>query len=96
MIKHYAPNEKVLKHIEIITQGKKVLELGPGNIPFKNATEFVGWEHGVQPIDKKENHKVCDFNHHPLPYKDKEFDFVYCSHVLEDLIYPFRVMEEMK
>jgi len=96
MIKHYAPNEKVLKHIETITQGKKVLELGPGNIPFKNATEFVGWEHGVQPINKKENHKVCDFNHHPLPYKDKEFDFVYCRHVLEDLIYPFRVMEEMK
>jgi hypothetical protein len=96
MIKHYAPNKKVLKHIETITQGKKVLELGPGNIPFKNATHFVGWEHGIQPIDKSDNHVVCDFNHHNLPFKDKEFDFVYCRHVLEDLIYPFRVMEEMK
>jgi ubiquinone/menaquinone biosynthesis C-methylase UbiE len=31
-----------------------------------------------------------------LPYEDKEFDFVYCRHVLEDLIYPFRVIKEMQ
>lgn len=96
MKKHYGPNEQVLKHIETITQGKRVLELGPGNTPFKNATDFIGWEHGVQPIDKGSNYKVCDFNHHSLPYGDKEFDFVYCRHVLEDLIYPFRVMNEMQ
>ena len=96
MKKHYGPNEQVLKHIETITQGKRVLELGPGNTPFKNATDFIGWEHGVQPIDKGNNYKVCDFNHHSLPYGDKEFDFVYCRHVLEDLIYPFRVMNEMQ
>jgi hypothetical protein len=96
MKKHYGPNPEVLSYIENLTTGKKVLELGPGHLPFKNATHFVGWQHGVQPIDKGENYKVCDFNHHPLPYADQEFDFVYCRHVLEDLIYPFRVVEEMQ
>jgi hypothetical protein len=61
MIKHYGPNKKVLDHIEKITIGKKVLELGPGNTPFKNATHFCGWEHGIQPIDASK-HKVCNFN----------------------------------
>jgi hypothetical protein len=96
MKKHYGPNPEILSYIENLTTGKKVLELGPGHIPFKNATHFVGWEHGVQPIEKGENHKVCDFNHHALPYADQEFDFVYCRHVLEDLIYPFRAIEEMQ
>jgi hypothetical protein len=95
MIKHYGPNKKVLDHIEKITIGKKVLELGPGHTPFKNATHFCGWEHGIQPIDASK-HKVCNFNDEPLPYQDKEFDFVYCRHVLEDLIYPFRVIKEMQ
>jgi hypothetical protein len=53
MIKHYGPNKKVLDHIEKITIGKKVLELGPGHTPFKNATHFCGWQHGIQPIDAR-------------------------------------------
>jgi predicted SAM-dependent methyltransferase len=31
----------------------------------------------------------------PLPFKNNTFDYVYCSHVLEDFIDPIPLMEEM-
>lgn len=37
----------------------------------------------------------ADITKEKLPFKDKEFDVVLCSHVLEDLPSPFLVMEEM-
>ena len=93
--KHYwAPNPDILKMLESsIKPEHKVLELGPGKTPFSKATHFCGWDEGPQAI--KTNGKVCDFNQELLPYKDNEFDFVYCRHVLEDIWNPFHAMNEM-
>ena len=95
MIKFYGPNTEVIKHIESLCEGKnKVLELGPGYIPFSKATHFCGWDQGDQKIDSN-RHTVCDFSKEKLPYADNEFDFIYCRHVLEDLYNPFLLVEEM-
>jgi hypothetical protein len=83
MIKYYGPNPKIMAHIEHICNDKtKVLELGPGLTPFSKATHFCGWDQGTQKIDSNQ-HTVCDFSIQKLPYADKEFDFIYCRHVLE-------------
>jgi hypothetical protein len=95
MIKYYGPNPKIIAHIEHICNDKtKVLELGPGLAPFSKATHFCGWDQGSQKIDSNQ-HTVCDFSIQKLPYADKEFDFIYCRHVLEDLYNPFLLVEEM-
>jgi len=44
---------------------------------------------------KLPNYKMVDFSKDKFPYEDKEFDFVYARHVLEDLYNPFNCMDEM-
>ena len=94
MKKYYGPNPKVYEHIEKLCLNKKnILEIGPGKIPFSKATHFCGWDKGSQPINS--NHTICDVSKEKLPFKNKEFDFVYCRHVLEDLYNPFLLLDEM-
>jgi ubiquinone/menaquinone biosynthesis C-methylase UbiE len=94
MKKFYGPNPKVYACIEKLCLDKKnVLEIGPGHIPFSKANHFCGWDKGLQPIDT--SYTVCDVSKEKLPFKDKEFDFIYCRHVLEDLYNPFLLLDEM-
>ena len=68
---------------DLLKDKTKILEVGPGEKnKFALATHSCGAE-------------TCDFSVDPLPYKDKEFDFVYCRHVVEDLYNPFLLMQEM-
>ena len=91
---YWLPVPALLKKVEnLIYPHWKVLELGPGTTPFSKATHFCGWEVGGNKLNARG--EQCDFNKEKLPYKNKEFDFIYCRHVLEDLWNPFNLIPEI-
>ena len=76
-----------------IPAGARILEIGPGKQPFFRATHFVDWaSHGILPEGALTR---CDLQRDRLPFADKEWDFVYCRHVLEDLYDPFHLCDEI-
>jgi predicted SAM-dependent methyltransferase len=94
MEKYYGPITSTYDYLsKYIKPTDKVLELGPGDVPFPYATHFCGWSD--KESEKLSNYKAADFSKGKLPYEDKEFDFIYCRHVLEDLYNPFNCMDEM-
>lgn len=82
-----------------IKPGEKVLDIGSGGYPFPYATHLAdSYEgettHRVEPLVKDDRPlTICNIEN--LPYKDKEFDFVYCSHVLEHVSDPLKACEEI-
>ncbi len=88
------------KHNLPIKRGDKVLEIGPGSDPVRRSNvlleKFIG--------DNK--HRRGDFRIYPhqtvvegdaqeMPFKDKEFDFVICCHVLEHAEDPAAFLKEV-
>lgn len=68
----------------------KVLDIGSGHLPFPFATHLadLALEDGNVgragiPFKHLDGKPVYECNIEKLPFADKEFDFVYCSHVLE-------------
>jgi SAM-dependent methyltransferase len=92
--KFWAPNQRVLDYLtnEVIAKDAKVLDVGPGHAPFKRANVSVDFVDvpGVANLVK------CDLANEPLPFADKEFDFVYARHILEDMFNPFPLIKEMQ
>jgi len=81
----------------------KVLDVGSGNIPFPLATHLADLSpqddhYGragapFKNVQGKPVH-VCDIEQ-MAEFKDQEFDFVYCSHVLEHVKNPERACREL-
>ena len=82
--KYHDPFPETFTILKALLKDKtKILEVGPGRmLKFPLATDSCGSE-------------TVDFSVDRLPYKDKEFDFIYCRHVVEDLYNPFLLMQEM-
>lgn len=82
-----------------IKPNDKVLDIGSGGFPFPLATHIADLypeetSHRQERLIKDQRpFYVCDI--HKLPFKDKEFDFVYCSHVLEHLADPIKACQEL-
>jgi hypothetical protein len=72
----------------------KVLEIGPGFVPFPRASMFVDYRE--LPNLPKDRVVTVDMNVQPLPFPDKSFDFIYCRHVIEDMYNPIMLLREME
>jgi hypothetical protein len=68
---------------------KNILEIGPGNFHFPIAKKFVGCN------EKIEKYINIDIDEEPLPFLNKELDFIYSRHVLEDIQNPNFAFKEI-
>jgi len=96
--------KKLLKKIK---KNDIVLDVGGCSKPLTRANyviDLLGYEkRGKYGFTGKEperfnfntwiKHDIC--GHRPFPFKDKKFDFVFCSHVLEDVKDPIWVCSEI-
>ena len=85
-----------------IRPGDKVLDIGSGNVPFHAATHLADlavdddrYGRAGVPFKHVEGKPVYRCDIEQLPFGDKEFDFVYCSHVLEHVHHPERACREL-
>lgn len=72
----------------------KVLEIGPGSVPFQQATHYIGFDEGES--KHYPNFTKCDVSLEKIPFPDNHFDFVYCRHVLEDISNPMGALDEIQ
>ena len=71
-----------------------ILEIGTGKT---NKNTFLNHENVIHvDLDPECHHleTLCDT--HKLPFKNNMFNTVYCAHVLEHCINPYRVLNEMR
>jgi hypothetical protein len=88
-----ASEESLLLVNSRITDKMRVLEIGPGAYPFRRADIYCDYKDwGSVDVGKL---VLCDSSMEKLPFYDKEFDFVYCRHVLEDMTNPVFLCSEM-
>lgn len=93
----------------MIRPGDRVLDIGGASQPFRRAdavVDIMPYEsrvtappllRGMREHFSRESwlvHDMCD-HQKPLPYADKEFDFVVCGHFLEDVRAPLVVLQEL-
>jgi predicted SAM-dependent methyltransferase len=89
---YWAPNSTIIQMIEKQCEANrhsKILEIGPGKVPFKLATDFIGCN------EKITNYIEIDIDNTKFPYDNNSFDFIYCRHVLEDIQNPDFALNEM-
>jgi len=89
---YWGANKSIIKIIEqlcINNKCEKVLEIGPGKIPFSLATDFIGSNETIT------NYTDIDIDKQVFPFMNKHFDFIYCRHVLEDIQNPDFALKEI-
>jgi ubiquinone/menaquinone biosynthesis C-methylase UbiE len=75
-----------------IKEGDRVLEVGPGGNPFHRADIFLELQLNDAELAAQRGHservdiepsRVIYYDGKKFPFRDKEFDYVICSHVIE-------------
>ncbi|MBD3315083.1 MAG: methyltransferase domain-containing protein, partial [Chitinivibrionales bacterium] len=85
-----------------IRPGQKVLDIGSGHLPFPYATHLAdlatdddAYGRAGAPIKRPDGKEVIKCNVEDMLFADGEFDFVYCSHVLEHAHDPAKACREL-
>lgn len=82
-----------------IKNGEKILDIGSGGDPFPLATHLADcYENETTHRSAKLKRDTRPFimcSIEATPFQDKEFDFVYCSHVLEHVDNPAKACKEL-
>ena len=78
-----------------INSSDRVIDIGSGHIPFPLATHLADitledhrYGRASAPFRYQKGKPVFECNIENMPFEDKEFDFIYCSHVLEHADHP--------
>jgi hypothetical protein len=66
-----------------------VLEIGPGQTPFPLSKKFIGYN------EKIKDYINLDIDEDKLPFQNKELDFIYSRHTLEDIQNPNFAFKEI-
>ncbi len=80
------------ERITLINQGDKVLEIGPGGLPHPRSDVFL--ELNIVDADMARAQRgfvpkpnltkpIVYYDGHKFPFRDNEFDYIICSHVIE-------------
>ncbi|HLL89940.1 MAG TPA: class I SAM-dependent methyltransferase [Tepidisphaeraceae bacterium] len=85
-----------------IRPGDRVLDVGSGNVPLPLAThqaEFAidndRFGRAGQPMRRLDGVRLVQASVQRLPFADKSFDFVYCSHIMEHVVDPVAACAEL-
>ena len=82
-----------------IKKTDKVLDIGSGGDPFPLATHIADFYENETPHRSaklvKDHRSFINCNIEDMPFAEKEFDFVYCSHVLEHVNDPISACSEL-
>lgn len=93
--------------VNAIPEGAITLDVGASSAPIRRADYIIdavpytdiNWEQAKGPGEPRFSeeryiqHDICD--REPWPFKDKQFDYSFCSHVLEDIRDPIWVCSEL-
>lgn len=85
-----------------VKDGDKVLDIGSGHLPFPMATHLADLaveDHNFGragiPFKHVQGKPVYNCGVEEMPFENKSFDFVYCSHVLEHVTDPIKACKEL-
>ncbi|MGM5033849.1 class I SAM-dependent methyltransferase [Tardiphaga sp. 803_E3_N1_3] len=82
-----------------IQEGDLVLDVGSGGWPFRRADHLADKfpDHTTHRMEAmvRDGRTFFEVDIENLPFKDKEYDFVFCSHVMEHLDNPGQAMREL-
>jgi len=100
-VRQLGKNEHITGILEQLDDSARVLEVGGyGSRQSRADTvmDLFGFDASrIKPADRvtADQWIVHDVQRKPWPIKDKAFDFVICSHLLEDVMNPFPAIEEL-